>query len=371
MTGPARSRLLARVEADLASAQRAGEQLKAQELAGQRATLLVRQGDLDAAREALTALHQTAFSSPHPVLAAWINLAEGLLAYYTDFGQAARDRLERSLALARSAGHRPVQAQAHAFLALLCLAHARIADCGRHLTEGFALAEADDHMARSRLNMVVAMALHHGGDAEAAGPWYGKARLHAAAAGDDATLSALIHNNAQYRVAEVRRAAAQGLAAQTAGLLPGVQSINNYDSAMGINALDMLTPLLRAQVLVVTEDPAQALALFEEHLPHALANGLARMGSSLMAEVAWCRLQLGQRDAALTLARENELELDIGCDADDLAITYSRLAQVFAGLDLPQDAQRYQVLADHAWAHFRGIQASWCAMVRQAGLRPA
>ncbi|MFN4115459.1 MAG: hypothetical protein ACK4F7_03040, partial [Inhella sp.] len=79
-----RSRLLARVEADLDAAQRGGQQLQAHTLRAQHAMLLIRQGDLDGARADLTVLHQAAFASPHPQLAAWLHLAEGLMAYYTD-----------------------------------------------------------------------------------------------------------------------------------------------------------------------------------------------------------------------------------------------------------------------------------------------
>lgn len=370
MSTPVRSRLLARVESQHAAAVRAGEHLKAHALAGQRAVLLVRQGDLDLAREALTALHQTAFASPHPLLAAWIHLAEGLMAYYTDFGSSAGDRLASAVALARKSGSLEVQALAHAFLAMLCLAQHRVDDCASQLVQGFAAADPADHMARARLNMVVAMALHHAGDADAAAPWYAAARNHAALAGDDATLSALIHNNTQYRVAEVRRAAAQGHTAHLAGLLPGVQSVNNYDDAMGMRALSILTPLLRAQVLVLTADYAQALALFEAHLPQALAQGLERKGSSMLADTAWCRMQQGQRDIALAQARESELELNPSCDLDDLAITHSRLAQVFDALGLGEDANRHQALAATCWADFKAEQLRWRAMVQGTGIQP-
>lgn len=370
MTTP-RSRLLARTDAELNAALKSGEQLRAHLLRGRLAALLVRQGELEQAREALTQLHQAAFSSPNPALAAWINFAEGLLAYYTDFGHHAGDRLARAVSLAHGCGQREVEAQAHAFLAQLRLADNQVEACGQHLREGFATAAEDDALARARLNMVAAMVLHQGDDAEGASPWYARARQHAAAVGDDATLSALMHNAAQYRVATARRAAAQGRPFDLAGLLPGVQSFSNYDQAMGMQALNVLSPLLRAQVLVVNGEVAEALSLFEQHLPKALAQGLARMGSSLLAETAWCRLRLGQRDAALAQARESELELDPSCDLDDQANTHSRLAQVFAGLDLPQDAARHQALADGRWTEFRALQAQWRAMMAESGLQPA
>lgn len=351
-----RSRLLARVEADLAQAQRDGQQLQVHALRAQRAMLLVRQGDLDGARADLTTLHQAAFASPHPQLAAWLHLAEGLMAYYTDFGQTASERFQRALSLGRTAGSRCVQAQAHGHLAMQAFSATDYARLGQHLHDGLAVADADDGVALARLHLVAGFALHHAGEAEAAAAWYAKARSHASRIGDDALLSALIHNSAQMRVAAVRRAEIQGQSALVAGLLPGVDSVHNFDAAMGISALEVLTPLLRAQVLVVSGDSAGALALFQQHLPEAMARGLERMGSSLLADTAWCRARLGDREAALAQARESELELDDSTHADDRGATHGRLAQIYTLCGLPDDAARQAALADAAWAAFAAEQ---------------
>lgn len=365
----ARSRLLQRLEAELAVAQRAGQQLQAHALRAQHAMLLIRQGDLEEARADLTALHQAAFASPHPELAAWLHLAEGLMAYYTDFGPSASERLQRALTLGRAAGCLAAQAQAHGYLAMQAFTDADYASMGAHLRDGLAMAAPDDAVSRGRLNLVAGFALHHGGAAEAAAPWYAKARAHGSRVGDDALLSALIHNSAQMRVAAVRRAEIQGQAALVAGLLPGVDSVHNFDSAMGMSALEVLTPLLRAQVLVVTGEYAQALALFQSHLPEAMARGLERMGSSLLADTAWCRACLGDREAALAQARESELELDVSTHADDRGATHGRLAQLYAQLGLADDAARHRALADQAWTEFAAQQAAIRAAL--AGLEPA
>ena len=262
--------------------------------------LLIRQGDLAEAREQLTQLHQAAFASPNPELGAWLHLAEGLLAYYTDYAASAYERLQRAEALGRAAGSREVQAQAHAYMALMSMPQLRYDALAEHLSRGFALATADDALARARLNMVAAIVLHHAGDVEGSAPWYARARSHAAAIGDDATLSALIHNHTQHRAAEARYASLRGRQVKLDGLLPGVHSVNNYDRAMGLSVLPTLAPLLQAQVLVVTGEYAKALALFEAETPNALTMGLERLGSSLLADAAWCRAQLGETDTALT-----------------------------------------------------------------------
>jgi hypothetical protein len=142
--------------------------------------------------------------------------------------------------------------------------------------------------------------------------------------------------------------------------------MDNFDHALGMHALTQVNPLLRAQVLVVTGAYAEALQLFEAHLPHALATGLERMGSSMLADTAWCRAQLGQQEAALAQARESELEIDPRCDTDDQAATHSRLAQVFSHLQLSDDAQRHGALAQQRWSDFAAEQARWREVVRAA-----
>lgn len=364
----ARSRLLQRLEADLDAAQRAGRHLQAHALRAQRAMLLIRQGELDAARADLTQLHQAAFASPHPELGAWLHLAEGLMAYYTDFGNSAKERLQRAVLLGRSSRLASVQAQALGFLAMQAYAETDYPSMGQQLREGLEAAEADDGVALARLNLVAGFALHHAGQTEAAAPWYAKARAHGSRVGDDALLSALMHNSAQMRVAAVRRADIQGQSALAAGLLPGVDSIHNFDHAMGISALQVLTPLLRAQVLVVAGQHAAALALYQQHLPEALSLGLERMGSSLLADAAWCRALLGDCDAALAQAAESELELDPSTHADDRAATHGRLAQIYAQCGRPEDAERQRALADAAWQAFAAEQRAIVAALQ--GLSP-
>ena len=368
MTAP-QSRLLQQLEAELAAAQKAGQHLEAHVLRAQRAMLLARHGLLEPARDDLTALHQVAFASPHPRLGAWLHLAEGLMAYYTDFGSSAGDRLRRGLSLARAARCREAEAQAHGYLAMLAYTQHDYPALREHLGQGLAVAAPNDGVARARLNMVAGFTLHYAGDSPGANAWYAKARQHGAASGDSAAVAALIHNSTQMRVAEVRHAELQGGGAKLAGLLPGVESVLHYEAAVGIKALDILNPLLRAQVLVVIGRFAEALALFEAHLPQALANGLGLMNSSLLADTAWCRANLGLTEGALAQARESALEMDPATHVDDRALTHGRLAQVHALLGTADEAAEQAALAARYRAEFSRQQAQMRDAL--AGLMPA
>ncbi|MBB5203079.1 hypothetical protein HNQ51_000372 [Inhella inkyongensis] len=371
-SGAFHSRLLRKVEQDIALAQQAGQQMQALCLQARRAGLLARHGQLELARQELTRLHQAAFASPHPGLGAWLHLAEALVAYYSHYDVGARERLLRADSLARSAGLREVQLEAQAFLAHLAFADHKPETLVEHAQACMALAQPEDSPALARLHMVMGLALHLSDSQEAAQPWYAKARALAAQCGDDALTSALLYNRAVIGVARLREAElADGLDGSPA-LMAAVDSVAHFDRAMGVVALDILTPLLRAQALVSAGEFAQALPLYQDSLPETLAHGLGRLGSSLMADLAWCRVHLGaaEQEAALALAQQAELELDPACHDDDRGVTHARLAQVYVYLGQPEQAAAQQALARSAWQAYRSLQARWRTALAGSGLQP-
>lgn len=350
------SRLLKRLDAEIVAAPTPVRQAC---LKAQRALLLARHGQMAGAREQLTALHQLAFQHPHPEIGAWLHFAEGLMSYYTDFSSAAQEKILRAQAIARSAGLDALAALSSAWLAQLAYVRHELAPMLAHARDCAQLAAADHHAARYRLCTVLGLAHHFAEQTEQAQAWYGKARAHAAADGDDASLSALMYNMAEMRTAQVRRRSLSKPAADGAGLLLGADSIKHYDAAVGGSVMPGLTPILRAQILTVEGDYAAARALFEAHLPQAMSAGLARLGSSLLAELAWCRVNTGQAEHALQQAREAEIELDPRCDVDDRAATHSRLAQVHRAVGDAAAAERHAALATAAWQEFAAQQRAW------------
>lgn len=364
-----RSRLMARLDKGIATAP---TQTEAACLRAQRAMLLARHGQLNAAREQLTALHQFAFQHPHPQLGAWLHLAEGLMSYFTDFGAAARDKILRAQAVAAAVGQREVQALASAWLAHLAYVGHDVLSLTEHAQACLAVAEPEHHGALARLSIALGLALHFADRWELAQAWYGQARRHASEEGDDATLSALMYNMAEMRTAQMRHESLAYPTRPRPELLLGADSVRHYDAAVGGSAMGELTPVLRAQVLVMQGEFAQACQLYEQYLPQAMAKGLARLSSSLLADMAWCRVQLGQREHALQQAREAEAEIDPRCDVDDRAATHSRLSQIYEALGDAPAAQRHAQQAQRDWADFAAQQAMWAERIQAAGLgRPA
>ena len=361
------SRLLSQVEQEIEQAQQAGRQPQARVV---RCSLLVRQGQLDLARAELTALYQALFASPQPELGAWLHLGEALLAFYAGYdSHSARERLLRADAVAQTADCVDVQAEAQAFLAHLAFVDHQPELLTQHALAARALARPEHGAARARWHMVLAQAHHLADSQEAAQPWYQRARSLAAGCGDDALLSALLYNMAVIRVARLREAELADGAAGGPVPMAAVDSIAHFDGAMGVAALDMLNPLLRAQALVSAGQFEQALPLYQASLPETLGIGLGRLSSSLMADLAWCRVHLGQADTALAQARQAELEIEPGCHPDDLGITHSRLAQVYEHLDQAGAAERHRALAEQAWTAWRALQLRWRTALAAAGLQ--
>ena len=196
------------------------------------------------------------------------------------------------------------------------------------------------------------------------------AKCHAIDDGDDASLSALMYNMAEMRTAVARRESLANIVVGKIGLLLGADSIKHYDSVVGGSVNSHLTAVLRAQVLTVDGEFEQARVLFESHLPQTMSAGLARLGSSMLADLAWCRVNTGQHEHALLQARESELELDPSCDIDDRAATHSRLSQVYAMLGDAETAQRHAGLAAAEWQEFAKQQQALASALNASGLTP-
>lgn len=362
------SRLLARLDAAIAAER---DPLEAELLWAERIGLVAREGHPVQARRELAALRtRQAGRLPHAALTAALALADALVDYFSDLSTEARLKLEQALSLSGSARRRPLQALAAAWLAHLDYVLNDMAAMARHAAQAFALAEPEHHGARSRASLVVAMAYHHAGRFALAQPWYERARRHANAEGDAATLSALMHNMAALRGSQARQAAVL----QTGGdhhdeatyALAGGQSSNHYDQLMGGAVLEVLQPILRAQVLAVQGRYAHALAHYEGYLREAVRTGLGRMESSLRADMAWCRLRLRQPEMARQQAEAAVAALGPRCDEDDVAVTHGRLSQVYAELGEPTLASEHAALAQRHWQQHVQMQERIVALLDAA-----
>ncbi len=365
-----RSRLAQKLDGEIAAV--AALPARAAVLQAQRAILWLRHGREAEARAELDRLHARALVQPRVELAAWLHLAEGLMAYFGAFGGDARDRVRRARVMAAAAGLKPLQALADAWLAQMDFVGRDIGKLIEHAQATLTTLQPADHGAAYRVATALASAWSLAAGEAAASPWYAWARQHAIAEGDDAGLAALHYNQTLMRGLRIRHAALAGEPGEAPAVLLGVESIGRFDDAVGGSARADLTPLLRAQLLTVQGDFADAAALLEAQLPAATAGGLARLGISLLADLAWCWANTGDAPRARALADQVAIEVQAEdpacCDIDELAALHARLAQVYARLHEDGLAARQADAAAAAWAQDAAQRRDWAERLTAAGL---
>ena len=354
------SRLIQKLELAIARSVHPAEQAC---LRVERAGHLARQGHFDAAQAELNAVHAQFDRQPHAAVSAWLCIAEAWFAYFTNLSGSARDKMHRALALSTAARLPQLQALSAAWLAHMDYVAQDFPRMAAHVRLAFELAAADNHSARARAALVVAQALQFAGRPEQAQAWFASAREHAAAEGDEATLTALTHNLAwtqglqtlQARIMEGLEASASEQAARQAML--GAQAAANLDRWIGTLSLDALLPMLRATVHSARNEHAAALALYRENWLAAQRQGLGRMTAHVLADMAWCASQCGEQEAAQRAAREAELALDPSMHPDDLATAHQRLGQWHVLAGQVGLAQPHFDAARVAWARHTALQA--------------
>jgi hypothetical protein len=280
--------------------------------------------------------------------------------------------MSRAYALATAARDTRLRALSMAWLAHMDYVDHDLEAMARHLSECFELAQPEHHAAQARGCLVVAMSYHFGGRFDAAQPWYAKTRQHANAEGDEAMLGAVMHNMAGLLADGARQAVLRGAEddAVTRRAMLGLESIRNFNALMGTESLDALVPLLRALVCSLQGRCAEAVGLYEAHFSDGLLQGLDRKRAFLGADLAWCRLQLGQTDQSLKDALAAEVAVSHDRDVDDRAAAHSRLAQVFAQLGHAEVAARHEAQAAVDWHTHERDQALTVSLVDKALIKP-
>lgn len=368
-----RSRLLARLDAAIA---RTRDPVQLACLRAERAGFLGRHGQVELARGQLKDIQRQFAQQPHVAVSAWLALADGQIEQYSHLGSAvAHDRLKRAYALSAAAGLHALQALSAAWLAHAHYLRDEPARMAALCAEALRLAAADHHGARWRACLTTAVALHYAGRFDLAQPWYAAARQHALADGDEVGLSATMYNQAGLRADQARQAAAFGNVVERDAVhaAMGVDSAGNFDAGIGLQSLDWLVPLLRAQLLVLEGRFDEALTLIDRHSDRLQPGWRERMQPCLLADRAWCLLQLGRHAEA---REETELAAQglsaAAAEVDDRALAHARLAQLYRQFGDEMRAAQHQVQAERDHAVYQAQQVQTLHIVLQGleGLTP-
>lgn len=263
----------------------------------------------------------------HHEVASWLMLAEGVLHYFHAQTREAYDRIRRAYGLAVALRTDSALPSCAAWMAHIEFYDSKYDDMAKHLEEALTLASKDDHQAIARASLVLAMSYHLADEYQLARPWYERARQHATAEGDEATLSAMLHDVAAYRASNVRLIDTFGgdmeKEAQRARM--ETSSSVNFDYAIGHQGLDFLTLMLQGLILTVNRKYPEAIRTFELIDEASVPE---KMRPSINVDKAWCLVNSGDPNRAWELARSALEKIDMIVEDDELAYAYSRISQV-------------------------------------------
>ena len=299
----------------------------------------------------------------HFDIASWLMLAEGVLHYFKAEIPQAYDRIRRAYGLAIALRNNSAFPSCAAWMAHLEFNSCKYDEMSKHLEEALTTAKRGDYQAIARASLVLATAYHIAGEFELSRPWYERARLNAAAEGDDATVSATLHNMASIRASNVRLDDTFGgeTKHETKRVALEATSSYVYDYAIGHKGLNFLTQMLGGLISTLNGCYTEALEKFKsielEQVPD-------RLRPLVMIDTAWCEVQLGQATVGWPIALEVLSLLSSVNDDDDIAYIRSRLGQIGVACNQPDFAATNTDAAMEALGRHKQFQASLLARLQ-------
>lgn len=295
------------------------------------ASYLARRGDHIESRSIVHRVRSEGQHLKNGTIGAWLNFAEGMQFHSAGNASEAKLKWQRCLAIARSANANEVVARVSAWLAFVDYTNLSISSLISNTREALSVLADDNLEAIARTNLTAAQVFHLCGDYESARLFYEKSRTACLGYCDDVMLAALIHNMAWLRVSARRNQTLQGLETKDDGFLveAAAESTSSYEKLIDSKGLDVMTPLLGAQVDIMFGRYAVAIEKIGAKLKDLQSQGLSRLSGVLIADCAYCRAQIGDIEGAKNdaiVALESISAID---HVDDLAVLFTRVSTVF------------------------------------------
>ena len=263
------------------------------------ASYLARRGDHIESRNIVLQVRSEGQHLKSGMIGAWLNFAEGMQFHSAGNASEAKLKWQRCLAIAKSANANEVVARVSSWLAFVDYTNINVSSLILNTREALSALTDENLEAIARVNLTTAQVFHLCGDYESARLFYEKARVACLGYCDDVMLAALIHNMAWLRMSARRNQALQGLETEDEGYLieAAAESTSSYEKLIGSKGLDVMTPLLGAQVDIMLGRYAVAIDRIGEKLKDLRAQGSLASGV-LMADCAYCRAQIGDIEGA-------------------------------------------------------------------------
>jgi tetratricopeptide (TPR) repeat protein len=341
------TRLLERIDRELAAA---GDAATRARLLQDRAVALTRLARNDESHEALAAARR----EPQQALPEWLGLRFGYVAaiqtYFARRFAEATAQMREVLARAREIGNAALVAECESALAIFLQRDGDVRGAARHARAVLAGAEAGAE-SRYRAALALGSLLQDANEFDEAARLFAQARAAVDEMGDDVAMASLLHRTACLQAAQVRQAAARGTLDPTAvrRAIGGLQTSIEFGEQAGEAPARVLDELMLAEMLMLQERYAEALALYEANLERAERDGRLVEVTVALADRALCLLKIGHADAALAAARAAQARLDDATPAEIRAIVHGNLASVLGELGDAGQAREHAALARIAW----------------------
>lgn len=333
------------------------------------ASHFARHGKTDDAIVAIGLVRAQFKSELHREVASWLMLAEGVLHYFRAQTRESYDRIRRAYGLAVALKTDSALPSCAAWMAHIEFFDSKYETMAKHLEEALTLATPTDHQARARATLVLAMSYHLTDNYALARPWYEQARQHAAAEGDEATLSAMLHDVAAYRAANVRLIDAFGGSAEQEAHRARMEAASslNYDLAIGHHGLDFLTQMLQGLILTLEKKYAEAIKAFESIEELQVPK---KMISTIHADKAWCWANIRESNQChLSVTKALDC-IDHVSEADEVSYVFARLSQVANLNSQPEISASYLEKAQLALREHRLFQGELLERLKGISTEP-
>jgi tetratricopeptide (TPR) repeat protein len=310
------SQLLARLEAQQSAT---NDPLLLAEIKARRSCYLSRIGRFEESRFLIAELRKYFGAGQSGRISVWIMLAEGIADIFQNLGSLARDRISRAQLIALALRDRELGAITSAWKAQVEFEVSDFDVMFRSLQTAHDLSQSENTDAEIRISMVVSNGFFLCGDRANGQVWFMRSRDYALAAGDQATIDALLYNRAALGVADLRvqRCFSEVDPSLLSLVHMEVSSARNFQIITNDLSLNNLTELSKARILLMKGDFQESYAALGKIRSAGPFPKYNFSDAMIDLEVALCAVGLGRYDEAMTLCKRAQ-EFDFsGFDVDD------------------------------------------------------
>lgn len=314
-----------------------------------RVVLLSRLGRVAEAQDALRQAERELPADAPAALALRMEYAGAIRLYFAKRFNEARNAMLAIAERARAGADLALVAECDSALALFLQREGDVRAAARR-ARGVLANKAAPLEARYRALLALGSLHHEAYDHDTASAHYAAAETVVRQLDDDVAMASWLQRSALTHAAHARQAAAHGELSPRA-LAHAIEALRRgIDFAAGVaeGPDTTLDHLLLAEMHVLQKRPAEALALYDRHLPDADGEGFLHEGTAALSDRGLCLFELGRRDEGREQLEAALKRVDEGTPSDIRAIVHANLATALEALGDPQAAQHRQ-LAAMAW----------------------